>query len=303
MVAWIALLAFGQAEPLKVEFKPIASVRHPGAAEMSGIIRSGRYPGIFWVHNDSGDKPRIFPIKLDGTVVKPPYEDTFWVNDAVTGKSEWPGLEIAGASNIDWEDIARDGDTLYIADMGNNGNARRDLGIYVVPEPNPTATGIVRALKFLPIRYPDQDAFPPKDWFFDCEAIFIYRGKVHFVTKHRKNGNFAIPDVGAKLYRLDSQFTDRPNVLRKLDEVKDLGGWVTAADVSPNGQTLAVLTQAPVASVWFFDIRRSGDRLLSGPSRRIVMTGAKQAEAIAFIDDRTVVVTNEQRDIAKFAVP
>lgn len=303
MVAWIALLAYGQAEPLKVEFKPIATVRHPSASEMSGIIRSDRYPGVFWVHNDSGDKARIFPIKLDGSVVKPPYEDTFWVNEAVLGKLEWPGLDIAGATNIDWEDIARDGDTLYIADMGNNGNARRDLGIYVVPEPNPTVTGIVRALKFLPVRYPDQEAFPPKDWFFDCEAIFTYRGKVHFVTKHRKNGNFAIPDVGAKLYRLDSQFTDRPNVLRKLDEVKDLGGWVTAADVSPNGQTLAVLTQAPVASVWFFDIRRSGDRLLSGPSRRLVMTGAKQAEAIAFIDDRTVVVTNEQRDIAKFAVP
>lgn len=303
MVAWIALFALGQATPIKVEFKPIATVRHPAAAEMSGIVRSDRYPGVFWVHNDSGDKPRLFPIKLDGTVVKPPYEDTFWVNDPIAGKAEWPGLEIAGANNIDWEDIARDGDTLYVSDMGNNGNARRDLGVYVVPEPNPTATGIVRALKFLPIRYPDQDAFPPKDWFFDCEAIFTYRGKVHFVTKHRKNGNFAIPDVGAKLYRLDSQFTDKPNVLRKLDEVRDLGGWVTAADVSPNGQTLAVLTQAPVASIWFFDIRRSGDRMLSGPSRRIIMTGAKQAEAVGFIDDRTVVVTNEQRDIAKFAVP
>lgn len=303
MIAWLAFLAFAQSESVKVEFKPSSVVRHPGVSEMSGIVRSDRYPGVFWVHNDSGDKPRLFPIRLDGSVIHPPYESGFWANDPVAGKSEWPGLEVAGASNIDWEDIARDGDTLYVADMGNNGNARRDLGVYVVPEPNPTATGVVRALKFLPIRYPDQDAFPPKEWYFDCEAIFVHRGRIHFVTKHRKNGNIMIPDVGAKLYRLDSQHTDRPNVLRKLDEVANLEGWVTAADVSPNGQTLAVLTQSPVASIWFFDIRRAGDRMLTAPSRRLIMTGAKQAEAIAFIDDRTVVVTNEQRDVAKFAVP
>lgn len=303
MIGWIALLLVPQTEAPKLALTAAATVRHPGVSEMSGIVRSERYPGVYWVHNDSGDRARMFPIRLDGTVVKPPYEEGFWVNDAEAGKQEWPGIEIANATNVDWEDMARDGDTLYLADVGNNGNARRDLGVYVVPEPNPTATGVVRALKFLPIRYPDQEAFPPKDWFFDCEAVFTFRGKLHFVTKHRKNGNFAIPDVGAKLYRLDSQHTDRPNVLKKLDEIADLGGWVTAADLSPNGQTLAVLTQAPVASVWLLDIRRAGDRMLSAPRRRIVLTGAKQAEAIAFEDDRNVVITNEQRDVFRVKVP
>lgn len=303
MIAWLALIAFPQSEPAKLVLKPAATVRHPGASEMSGIVQSRRYPGVLWVHNDSGDKARIFPIKLSGDVIKPPYESGFWVDAPEEGKQEWPGIDIANATNVDWEDIAIDGDTLYLADVGNNGNARRDLGVYVVPEPNPEATGVVRALKFLPIRYPDQVAYPPKDWFFDCEAIFVHRGRVHLVTKHRKNGNFAIPDVGAKLYRLDSQHTDRPNLLRKLDEKSDLGGWVTAADLSPNGRTLAVLAQAPVASIWFFDISRSGDKMLSGPSRRLMLSGAKQAEAIAFIDDRTVVVTNEQRDVFRIAVP
>lgn len=302
MVA-LALLVLAQTETPKLDLKPVAAVLHPGAAEISGIVQSRRYPGVFWVHNDSGDRPRMFPIRLNGEVVKPPYETGFWVNAPEAGKQEWPGIEVANAANIDWEDIAIDRDTLYLGDVGNNGNARRDLGVYVVAEPNPEATGTVRALKFLPIRYPDQDAFPPKEWFFDCEAMFVHRGRVHFLTKHRKNGNFAIPDVGTKLYRLDSQHTDRPNVLRKLDERSDLGGWVTAADLSPNGRTLAVLAQAPVASIWFFDVARSGEKLLSGPSRRLLLSGAKQAEAIAFIDDRTVVVANEQRDLFRIAVP
>lgn len=303
MLALFAFLALGQAEPATLDLKPVATARHPSVNEMSGIVQSRRYPGVFWVHNDSGDDARIFSIRANGDVVKPPYEDRFWVNIAEPGKAEWPGIKIANATNVDWEDIAIDGETLYLADMGNNGNARRDLGVYVVPEPNPEATSVVRALKFLPIRYPDQISFPPKDWFFDCEAMFTYRGKLHFITKHRKDGKVFLPDAGARLYRLDSQHTDRSNVLKKLDERADIGGWVTAADLSPNGRTLAVLCQAPVASIWFFDISRAGDRMLSAPSRRVVLRGAKQAEAIGFVDERTVLVTNEQREMFRIAVP
>lgn len=300
MLAAVVLLALSQTT---LDLKAVATVKHPAIDEMSGIVLSRTYPGVFWVHNDSGDSARIFPIRADGSVVKPPYESDFWVNSQEAGKTEWPGIKIVNAHNVDWEDIAIDGDTLYVSDLGNNGNARRDLGVYVLPEPNPSATGETRALKFLPIRYPDQTTFPSAVWHFDCEAIFVLKHKLYVITKHRKDGNFAVPEDSAKLYRLDTSYTDRPNVLKKLDEREGLGGWVTAADLSPNGRTLAVLCNAPVASIWFFDIGRMGDAMLNAPSKRILLKNARQAEAICFENDKSVLVTNEQRDIFRVATP
>ncbi|MES2460228.1 MAG: hypothetical protein V4671_06575, partial [Armatimonadota bacterium] len=195
--------------------------------------------------------------------------------------------------NSDWEDIAIDGDTLYIADTGNNGNARRDLGLYIVPEPNPEATFQTRPWKWVPIKYPDQTEFPGRvRWHFDCEAMFVFKEKPFFITKHHVPGDVEGPEVSANLYRLDSMHTDKVNTLTKVDTNKDLGGWVTSAKLSPDGKTLAVLCELPVSSVWLFETPRSGDKFLSNRARRLVFTGAKQCEAICFDGNDTVIVTN-----------
>jgi hypothetical protein len=34
--------------------------------ENSGIVRSRRIPDLFWMHNDSGDEPRVYPIRRNG---------------------------------------------------------------------------------------------------------------------------------------------------------------------------------------------------------------------------------------------
>jgi len=272
-------------------------VKHPPIAEMSGIEKSQVHPDTYWVHNDSGDSARIFAINGKGQALMPPFETGFWADTPVAGKKEWPGIKVENASNIDWEDITLDRGNLYISDMGNNGNARRDLGVYVLAEPNPLATSSIRALKFVPVRYPDQTAFPPKKWQFDCEAMFALRGKLFFVTKHRLDDKIGIPQDSAKLYRLDSMRLDRDNVLTKLDETDGLGGWVTAAAASPDGKRIAILCQALRQSVWILDGRATGDKFLSAPKRRIPLSGLKQAEAICFDGNDTVVITNEQRDM------
>ena len=90
----------------------------------------------FGVHNDSGDEARVFAINRQGDVIHPeflPYHG----QQPRPGRSPWPGHAIELAAHYDWEDIASDADWLYIADTGNNGNARRDLGIYKVPQFNP----------------------------------------------------------------------------------------------------------------------------------------------------------------------
>jgi hypothetical protein len=153
--------ALGTARHDALELKPHAVVQHKPIDEMSGIARSRTYEGVFWVHNDSGDRARIFPIRLDGSVVIPPFVSRRDSSDRPEDPSVvYEGIHIEGAVNIDWEDIAIDGDTLYIADVGNNGNARRDLAVYVVKEPNPEATLQAHALKRVPVAYSDQKAFP-----------------------------------------------------------------------------------------------------------------------------------------------
>jgi hypothetical protein len=283
-LAGVTLGAAGQrAEPLRLE--AAGFVNHPPVAEMSGIVKSRRHEDLYWVHNDSGHPARLFAIRATGEVVKPAGSD-----------DSYPGILVRGARNVDWEDIAIDGGTLYIGDVGNNGNGRRDLGVYVVSEPDPTRDVEVAPVRRLLVAYPDQREFPPKNRHFDCEAMFVFRGKLFFLTKHRQP-NGVLPENGTNLYRLDTEHADRVNVLTKVDSKDDLGGWVTAADLSPDGKTLAVLTHFPEASIWLFETPASGDRFLSSPSRRIRMTNAKQCEAICWVDGNTLLVTNEQREI------
>lgn len=283
-----------------IPLQPVATVAHPPIDEMSGIARSRTYPDVYWVHNDSGDRARLFAIRQNGAVIVPPFvsrRDSS--NRPESAPPDFEGVQIEGATNIDWEDIAIDGDTLYIADTGNNFNARRDLAIYVLKEPNPRETVRTHVLKRIPVAYPDQKAFPPEGaWRYDCEALFVFQGKLYLLTKHRPARQPDTPDPSTTLYRLDSEATDRINTLTKVDEHPNLGGWVTAAAMSPDEQVLAVLCQAPQQSVWLFQRPPQGDRFLSeGKATQIRFTNGKQCEAIEWVDNETLIITNEQREI------
>lgn len=265
--------------------------------EMSGIVKSGRFPNTYWVHNDSGDSARIFAIRADGSTITPArYNRKEDAGKVETKPLTYEGIAIAGGENFDWEDIAIDGDTLYVSDMGNNGNARRDMGIYEIKEPNPATTEKVRYLRFIPCAYPDQKEFPPRELnAFDCEGIFVKGGKVHFLTKWRSGPN-GLPIDGTALYRLDRINPDgRQNILTKIGERKGLGGWVTASDLSSDGKKLAVLTHVPESVIWVFDATKNNP--LDHPLMKRSLKGAGQCEAICWDSETDVLVTNEGRDI------
>ncbi len=294
----LTLGAFLLVSPLTLT--PFAVVEHAPLNELSGLAQSRRSPGVYWAHNDSGDTPRLFAIREDGRTVWPEHlRETYFVGREGGGKLSYPGLRIAPARNVDWEEIVLDDDTLYVMDVGNNGNARRDLGVYALREPNPLQDTAAQPFAFYPVRYPDQTAFPPSAMQFDCEAAFAFRGKLYFLTKHRILG--VIPDTGTNLYRMDTRHTDQDNVLVKIEGRTGLGGWVTAADLSPDGKTLAVLCHLPVASVWLFETPSEGDRFLSSPARRRILLGLGQCEALAWIDAKTLLIGNEAGQLFKLA--
>lgn len=267
-----------------VELKKIGSIESKQIDEMSGIARSMKFPYAYWVHNDSGDKARLFAIDRKG--------------DSIGAEG---GFEIEGAANLDWEDIAVDGDTIYVADTGNNLNFRKELTVYAIKDFDPvqaTTSAVYRSYRLI---WPDQNAFPPEgDWNFDCEALAVRKGVMYFVTKWRSKDRRG-PAQGASLYRLRGASTSKLNKPEKLDTKLDMGGWVTAFDLSRDGRRLAILVQAPQQSVWIFDMTK-GDKVLSHPLKQIRFKGAKQCEAVCWDSKDKLIITNEQGDLFEMEV-
>ncbi|GAB4272312.1 MAG: hypothetical protein Tsb0018_04390 [Opitutales bacterium] len=259
--------------------------------ECSGIVESDKYPGVFWVHNDSDNRrfapggesienwnhdtesrPRIFPITEHGKLITP----------KESSQDFKPGVLIDNAINDDWEDIAYDNKgNIILGDFGNNANARKDLAFYIVPEPDPFTNKPAWASKKIPFHYPDQKAFPPDRRNFDAEALFFAHGKIYVLTKHRS-------DTYTKLYRLDSESTDSSNELTLLDRF-DVRGQVTGADASKDGSMLAVLTYS---AIWVFKLQDGSDHFFDGEVLWLPVSVGK-AEAICFTDPKTLLIVSE----------
>lgn len=275
------------AQPRFKKITAIGALNHPDVKEVSGMVQSRIAPNAFWIHNDSFNKPRLYCIDDKAEMIMPPWLPRLgYVAHAPKDEEKlFPGLDITRAALNDWEDITWMDDKLYIAETGNNGNARRDLGLWELYEPNPYAVENAGVFRFIPIAYPDQDSFPPKGaWNFDCEAIFSWHHKIYFVTKHRPHDQVFTPANSTTLYRLDSMHTDKLNILTKVDHMENTGGWITAADSDQDGKLVAILVEAPKQCVWLFDVPAKGDRFFSNASRvrRLEIERVGQLESLAF---------------------
>ncbi|MBU0552499.1 hypothetical protein KKB55_03700 [Myxococcota bacterium] len=264
----------------------VAEYADPRIDEPSGLVASRRHAGVYWTHNDSGDGPRLFAVTAEGRLLRV--------------------YDVIGAAAEDWEDIALDdAGQLYIGDIGNNKNRRRDLTVYIASEPDPgpltpaappgppRPLPIKRAVRF---SYPDQAEFPPKARNFDAEALFWARDHLYLLTKHRG-------DQRTNLYRFEDLSGAAPIQPRKIGDGFFLGGdparfggMVTAADATPSGDHLAVLSYH---ALFIFPRPAQGDDYLSMPPRRVPLDQDKtiQAEAVAWAADGALYFTNEQRCI------
>ncbi len=256
-----------------VALEPTARLGEGPARENSGIVRSRRDPNHFWMQNDSGDAPRIYPVRRDGSVVPSRIAP------------ETPGVLIVGAFNIDWEDIALDSaGRIIIADFGNNLNSRPFLTLYYVDEPKPDAAQATPS-RIVRYRYPDQTAFPaPRDDFnYDAEALFTLGERVYVLTKHRS-------DTKTKLYRLDDD-GENPEAIRTLTllDTFDIQGQVTAADASADRRRVAIATYQ---TIWLFENDAPTEDIFGGRIRRFDYE-SQQVEALCFLDDETLLLADE----------
>jgi len=259
-----------------LELKPTGRLDY-AINESSGLVKSRHFQNVFWTHNDSGDSARIFAVTEKGEMIAP------------RKNSKDRGIRIDNAVNIDWEDITADSNgNLIIGDTGNNQNARKDLAIYIVREPDPFTASSAKADLKIPFFYPEQKGFPPGKKNFDAEALFWARGKLYLLTKHRGDRHTA-------LYRFDSMDPLKNNRLT-LVSTFDIQGQVTAADASQDGRRLAVLTYH---AVWLFETDGKSDNYFEGKISWLPIR-ARQCEGICFNGER-LLISNEQREL--FEVP
>lgn len=261
--------------------RPAGALDRRIVPECSALLASRRHPRTLWALSDSGGPARLVPVRPTGLVVMGP---------AAPG---YAGAEVTGARNLDWEALAEDGaGNLVIGDVGNNLSRRRELNLLIVPEPAPGAatTAPVRQVAFA---WPDQREFPDPELRHDCEAIFLHKGRIHLLTKHRQ-------DTRSTVWRAEIPPSGSRAFLTQIGAF-EARGMVTDAAVSPDGRWLAVLTYR---LLWVFDLKGAPDNPVSGPAHaRLLQPPASQwqLEGCAWTDERTLLLGSEEGGL--FAVP
>jgi hypothetical protein len=229
--------------------------------ESSGLAK-GADKNTYWSVNDSGGKAELYQIDSKGKLLST--------------------LKVDQASNTDWEDLATDPDgNIYIGDIGNNANTRHSLTVYKISEHKAGTEKIT-------FNYSDQKQFPPppEKLNYDCEAFFYFKENLYYFSKNGSKTNHFV-----RLYRSPSVAGDYS--LTPIDSIA-IKTQVTSADVSPDGKTFALLTYGKIL---LFEIGDNGVNFKNpkGCFRFV----KKQTEALIFVSNTDMVVTNEQGEMFK----
>ncbi|SHI64157.1 hypothetical protein SAMN02745146_1261 [Hymenobacter daecheongensis DSM 21074] len=244
------------------DIKLIGRLDKEKVVESSGLELTGTEDDL-WTHGDGGNTAMLYHITQQGDLLRT--------------------VNLAPLTNMDWEDLARDpAGNLYIGDFGNNQNKRRNLSIYRLASPDFKQVDTIR------FRYPDQHAFPPKKprRNFDCEAFYFWQDSLYLFTKNRGEGHWV------KQYVLPA----RPGsyTARLADSIR-INTWITAADISPDGQRVALLGYGHV----YLIERLPGRKLFDGAKSCLPIPSSGQAEAVVFVNNHDFVFSNEKGKLYK----
>ena len=236
--------------------------------EVSGFAASREHDDVLWAIEDSGNPTRLYALSPRGRVLA--------------------RYKVDGAKNVDWEDLASfdlDGKHyLLVADTGDNGGLRRDFVLHVFEEPKTLGNGTLKPAWTIRARWADG----PRD----CEAVAVdaAEGKVLLISKKRKPPElFSLPLAdphgqwreARRIGRLDGVPEADAALQRSDPKLARLSPMVTAADISPDGRTLAVLTYG---SVLFYHRQPGEDwaEAVSRPPETHDVPLIPQAEALAW---------------------
>lgn len=258
----------------------IADLEDRRIDESSGIVASRANPNVYWTHNDSGDGARIYAFDRSGK-----------------SKGVW---RVTGASALDWEDIAAgpgpvpQTSYLYIGDIGDNDRDGKVVTVYRVAEPSVEAVdgSNSRAGSFqtapaevIRLKFPDRK--------HDAEALFVHpqTGDLYLITKTRRDA--------AKVFKATAPF-DTSTII-PLAFISDLqlpgavGGLITGADISPDGQRVLVCDYFGAYEISLPRGSSNFDNIWQQPLAPVALGFRRQGEAVCYsLDGKAVLATSEE---------
>lgn len=232
----------------------IATLPADSVTEASGVTASRKHPGVFWTHGDSGNDSFLYAFDRSGSVLSK--------------------VEVKGAPNLDWEDIAIDSNgQLYIGDIGDGGHyAVRNIYILDEPDPRNPPAEPVAVKRTLAFRHPDGKRF-------DMEALFFHGKSLYIIAKSK------LP--GSKLFRV----RDSGNPEVELELVASLPVHLaTGADASADGKRLVICTYH---GLWVFPINGSEDVVDVKGMKVVAFRTTARVEGCTF-DGPDVLLIDEQ---------
>jgi len=239
--------------------------------ECSGLACSRVLTDAIWMHNDSGDKPRLFLVGADG--------ETRNV------------VRLKDAKAVDWEDMCSfrvdDQPLLLIADVGDNQAGRTSnkspCTLYLLKEPAFSGT------KEQSVQPDVRIHFEYDDGPHNCEGVAVdaVRREILLLTKESPltTAIYRMPlDVGQKEQQLVAHQVARLPL-----------AFATGLDVSPDGRTLAAVTMWE-GWVCRRETDQSWDDALHDSITRIEMPQRRQGEAVCFsADGKYLLLSSEKK--------
>jgi len=237
--------------------------------ELSGVAPSHVYPGLLYVHEDSGNSNEVYVTATDG-------------RDA--GK-----LVLQGIRNRDWEDIAvgpgpeKDKSYIYVAEMGDNDASYSSIFIYRFPEPDlSTATAAtvvtISAIDKIELAYPEGPV--------NAESLLLdpLTKDLYIATKQSGRSTLYVARY--------PQSATKVSTLVALDKLPfDL---LTAGDISPDGTEILLRN---TGQTWYWK-RQTGETiaaaLLRKPQDAPYARNEQQGEGICFALDGSGYFTNSE---------
>jgi hypothetical protein len=256
----------------------VCTLKDERILEASGIAASRRTPGLYYVHNDSGDRPRVFLVDR-------------------TGRTRLT-IRLKNASHVDWEDIAlapsdkRGAFDVCVADIGDNRARREELIIYRFSEVDAAmADGAVVDVQTVAYRiaYADGPA--------DAEALAVHpqTGDGYVLTKRA--------DGACHVYKFTAPWNpNERTVLPKVatlrfPEAMPLQAVVTAADISPDGRRLATRSYLCGWEWRLPDTAGKSDfeRIFGTEPTRLELAAEPQGEALCYAADGHALLTVSEK--------
>lgn len=240
---------------------PLLEVR-----EASGLVASRLTPGVFWLHNDSGDTARVFAVDS---------------NSLVAARATYT---FSGVTANDWEDLAigpgpeAGAPYLYVGDHGDNGTSRDAVQVYRVKEPaNPSGTGTFPTSERFELVYPDGP--------HDAESLLVdpRTGDVYIVVK-------AVSGASPVFRAAAPLSSAAPITLEQVASLTFGAGALagdtttTGGDISPSGAELLVRTY-DTAFIWRRTASATVAEALATEPCPVPLATEGQGEAIGFAAD------------------